>query len=301
MYEYGARSEDKKVPKLPSSCRRSCRLFDEFNARVMSIRPVACIQRYFKRRGRLLVQPVSQDCLGWLVSTHPVSATSTLLHALFRYLTHITAIDPPRRDAGPALETPPVDRQQLLARDSCSSFLYYATGNRKCSGVLVTINLAHRHDLFTLLWNALVPVTDRVTVEVILGDDDLDSMVFAVAPKRDVKKLQQSVPHLQELASPTRAESLPPGLVCLSESFALLEPLLPPAAIKIISEYPELLELVHFTDQNEQPIAGQADTPKKVLRFTFRLPEVTGNRTGDMRGGAKMIELALFYIELLHK
>lgn len=167
--------------------------------------------------------------------------------------------------------------------------------------MLVTINLAHRHDLFTLLWNVLAPVTDRATVEVVLGDDDLDPMVFAVAPKRDVKKLQQSVPHLQELASPTRAESLPPGLVCLSECFALLEPLLPAAAVKIISEYPDLLELVHFTDQNEQPVVGQAETPKKVLRFTFRLPEVTGNRTGDMRGGAKMIELALLYIDLLHK
>lgn len=206
-----------------------------------------------------------------------------------------------RRDAGPALETPPVDRRQLLARDSCSTFLYYATGSSKCSGVLVTINLADRHDLFRLLWNMLIPVIDRVTVEVVLGDDDLEPLVFAVAPKRDVKKLQQSVPHLQEFASPTRADVLPPGLVCLSETFALVEPLLPPSAAKIISAYPDLLELVHFTDQNEQPIAGQAETPKKVLRFTFRLPAVTGNRTGDMRGGAKMIELALSYIEQLHK
>lgn len=167
--------------------------------------------------------------------------------------------------------------------------------------MLVSITLAHRHDLFTLLWNMLIPVTDRVTVEVVLGDDDLDPLVFAVVQKRDVRKLQQSVPHLQEFANPTRAASLPPGLVCLSETLALVDALLPSYAAKIMSEYPNLLELVHFTDQNEQHIAGQAETPKKVLRFTFRLPEVTGNRTGDMRGGAKMIELALFYIELLHK
>lgn len=241
--------------------------------------------------------------------------TSALLHTPFHCLDMVICccclsccmgLSPPPptqlcRDAGPALETPPVDRRQLLARDSCDSFLYYATGSRKCSGVLVTINLAHRHDLFSLLWNMFSPVNDRVTVEVALNDDDIEPMVFAVTPKRDVKNLLQSVPHLQDFAGVTRAASLPPRFVCLSEFFALLDPLLPPSAVKIMSEYPDLLELLHFTDQNEQPIAGQAETPKKVLRFTFRLPVVRGNNTGDMRGGAKMIELVLFYIEFLNK
>lgn len=204
-------------------------------------------------------------------------------------------------EAGPALEVPPQDRRQLLARDSCSSFLYYATGSRSCSGVLVRINLRSRHDLFMLIWNFFTPSEDTVTIEVSMDDDDMEPMVFAVTRKRDVKKLQQDVPHLQDYAGLTRAPSLPPGLVCLSETGVLLDPLLTAPALKILSEYPDLLELMHFTDQNEQSVLGQKETPRKLLRFRFRLPVVSGGLTGDSRGAAKMVELALYYIDLLHK
>lgn len=204
-------------------------------------------------------------------------------------------------EAGPASEVPPQDRRQLLARDSCSSFLYYATGSRSCSGVLVRINLCKRHDLFMLIWNVFTPSKDTVTIEVSLDDDDIEPMVFAVTRKRDVKKLLQDVPHLQDYAGIVRAPSLPPGLVCLSETGALLDPLLTPQAVKILSETADLLELMHFTDQNEQPVLGQKETPRKMLRFKFRLPVVSGERTGDLQGAAMMVELALYYIELLHK
>lgn len=216
-------------------------------------------------------------------------------------LSLLTRCSAASREAGPASEIPLADRRQLLSRDSCSSFLYYATGSRNCSGVLVKISLANRHDLFMLMWNLLSPVTDNVTVEVALDDDDIEPMVFAVTRKRDVKKLLQDVPHLRDYTGVTRATSLPPGLVCLSESTVLLDPLLQPPAVKILTEYSDLLELMHFTDQNEQPILGQPETPRKALRFRFRLPVVSGDRTGDMRGVAKMIELVLYYIELLHK
>lgn len=204
------------------------------------------------------------------------------------------------RHAGPASEIPPADKRQLLTRDSCKTFLYYATGSRRCSSVLVTIDLVGRHDLFMLAWNLFSPAADRVTVEVAFADDDIEPVVFAVARKRDVKKLMQEVPHLQDYAGVTRAPSLPPslGLVCLTESSVLLDPLLPPAATKVLSETHDLLELMHVTDQNDQPILGRVDTPRKALRFSFRLPVGLGSGDGRAR---KMIELALGYIELLHK
>lgn len=212
------------------------------------------------------------------------------------------------REAGPASEIPPADRRQILARDSCSTFLYYATGSRRCSGVLVKIELASRHDLFMLLWNLFSPVADRVTVEVALGDDDIEPMVFAIARKRDVKKLLQDAPHLQDYAGVTRAPSLLPlGLVGLSETSALMDLMLQPAAIKTLCDYPGLLELMHVTDQNEEPILGQEETPRKALRIAFRLPAGSGDGTakggggGSGEGGTKMIELALYYIELLNK
>ncbi|CAM9655963.1 unnamed protein product [Ectocarpus sp. 6 AP-2014] len=206
-------------------------------------------------------------------------------------------------EAGPASEMPPVDRRQLLARDSCSTFLYYATGSRRCLGVQVTIDLASRHDLFMVLWSFFSPTMgDRVTVEVAFDDEDIEPVIFAVARKREVKKLLQEVPHLQDYAGVTRAPSLlPPSLVCLSESSALLEPMLPPSALKSLSEKGNLLELMYVTDQNDQPILGQEHKPKKVLRYTFRLP-VGSARGGDGSDGAtEMMELALSYIQLLNK
>lgn len=229
----------------------------------------------------------------------PHSAHSLLL--ISRWLDAIKTCVVATREAGPASEIPPANKRQLLARESCSSFLYYATGSRRCSGVLIKISLTKRHDLFMLLWNLVSPVLDRVTVEVGLDDDDMEPMVFAVTRKRDVKKLLQDVPHLQDFVGITRATSLPPGLVCLSETPALLDPLLQPHAVKILSENSDLLELMHFTDQNEEPILGQAQTPRKALRFVFRLPVDSGGKSGDNSGGTKMIELAVHYIELLHK
>lgn len=212
-----------------------------------------------------------------------------------------TRFQPPR-DAGPTSEISLSDRRQLLTRDSCNTFLYYATGSRRCSSVLVTIDLLGRHDLFMLVWHLFSPSADRVTIEVAFEDDDIEPMVFAVARKRDVKRLLQDVPHLQDYAGVARAPSLHacPGLVCLTEASALLDPLLPPSASKVLDENQDMLELMHVTDQNDRPILGREDTPRKALRLTFRLP--AGSGSGSEGGAAtKMVELALGYIELLNK
>lgn len=165
----------------------------------------------------------------------------------------------------------------------------------------MTINLAKRHDIFMLLWNLLNPVGDTVTVEVALSEDDLEPIVFAIAQKRDVKNILQEVPHLQDYVGVTRAPSLPAGLACLSESAALVEPMLPTPVINTLTEYHDLLEFMHFTDQNQESILGQAETPRKTLRFRFKLSVVAGNFVGHLKGTNKMIELALFYVDLLHK
>lgn len=176
--------------------------------------------------------------------------------------------------------------------------------------MLVKIELANRHDLFMLLWSFFSPVTDRVTVEVALAEEDIEPMVFAIARKRDVKKLIQDVPHLQDYAGVTRAPSLLPlGLVGLSETSALMDLMLHPSAIKTLHDHPGLLELMHVTDQNDEPILGQEETPRKALRFVFRLPAGSGEGTakggggggGGSEGATKMIELALDYVELLNK
>ena len=229
----------------------------------------------------------------------PIPPTVPWTRCLFN-VRHITVAAIVFREAGPASEIPPADRRQLLARDSCNTFLYYATGSRRCSGVLVRIELANRHDLFMLLWGLLNPssvrTTDRVVVEVAFADDDVEPLIFAVAPKKDLKKLLRDVPHLQDYTTVTKGPSslLDLGLVCLSESAALADPLLQPV-VKVLSEHASLLELLHVTDQNEEPILGQEETPRKVLRFALRLPE------GDKVGPAKMMALALDFIDILTK
>lgn len=204
-------------------------------------------------------------------------------------------------EAGPAEPSLATDRRQLLSRDSASSFLYYATGSRACDGVLVSINLASRQDLFMMMWGLFGPVQDMVTIEVALNDEDMEPMVFAVTPKRRQRQLLQEVPHLADYASVVRAPLLPSGLICFSETPALMESLVQPTVEKILKEYSDLLEFMCFTDQNEQPILGRKATPKKALRFRFRLPPVSASGTGDCRGATKMVELALYFIETLHK
>lgn len=195
-------------------------------------------------------------------------------------------------EAGPASPTPPADRRKLLTRESPNTFLYYATGNRACDGVLVRISLANRHDIFLLAWSLLSPIKDTMTLEVALDDEDIEPMVFAVTRKRDVKRLLADVPHIQDYACVNRTSLIPPELACLTETTALMEILLPQASATL-SAYPDLLELMHFTDQNEVPITGRLETPSRVLRLRFRMD--------SLEGAEKMVELALTYMEFLHR
>lgn len=196
-------------------------------------------------------------------------------------------------EAGPASQIPPSDRRQLLARESPNNFLYYATGHRACDGVLMRISLIPRHDIFMLAWNMFSPVKDTVTIEVALDEGDMEPMVFAITRKRSVKQLLADVPHIQDYAGVVRSPTIPSELACVAESPAHVECLLPTGAATL-GEYHDLVDLVHFTDQNVVAISGRTDTPKKVLRFRFRLE-------GDLRGAEKMVELALTYLEFLHR
>lgn len=195
-------------------------------------------------------------------------------------------------EAGPACQFPPADKLQLLARESPNSFLYYATGSRACDGVLVRISLANRHDIFMLVWRLFSPAKDTVTVEVALDDEDIEPIIFAVTRKRSIKQLLIDVPHLEDFTGVVRSPHIPPELVCLAETPALVESLLPPA-INTLSDYPDLLELIHFTDQNDVAIAGRKETPKKMMRIQFRMD--------NLQGAEKMMELALTYVDFLHK
>ncbi|CAM9280298.1 unnamed protein product, partial [Choristocarpus tenellus] len=202
--------------------------------------------------------------------------------------------------SGAGMEDPPSDGRQILFRESCSDFLFYATGRKGCDGVLVRIDLIERQDLVMLVWGLLTPAQDTVTLEVALDDGDIEPMVFAVTRKRNVKKVLSEIPHLKDFAGAVEASELPEGLICLSENASLVEPLLPPVVLKTLGRTEgNLLQLMHFTDQNELPVVGQMEKPKKVLRFRFRLP--ASSRPEDMNGVAKIVEMALFYIDFLHR
>jgi hypothetical protein len=81
-----------------------------------------------------------------------------------------------------------------LLKESHSTFKFYASGRRNCQGVLCTLELRKRHDLFGLAL-ALVDLSttrDTLTVEVQMNEDTMDPFVFAIVRKKEAARLKKA-------------------------------------------------------------------------------------------------------------
>ena len=77
--------------------------------------------------------------------------------------------------------------------DSCDSFKFWASGRRFCTGVLVTLDLQKRQDLFSILLAQLdlSATRDTLLLEFPMVDEVMAPFVFALCRKREEKKFKK--------------------------------------------------------------------------------------------------------------
>lgn len=170
-----------------------------------------------------------------------------------------------------------------LLKDSQSCYRFYASGRRHCTGMLVTINLRKRHDLFSLVAEP-GGSEDSVVIEIPMLDEAMEPFVFAICRKRAEKKMKKGNKDLDQLSSSVKSRLLPEALVMLSDTPDLDTAFLDDRTCRTMSL--EWFRSLHFTDSGS--VRFNAST--KILRFQFRLPQ-------DVSQLRLLTEMAIFFVD----
>eukprot|EP00252_Welwitschia_mirabilis_P008420 TRINITY_DN2025_c0_g1_i1.p1 TRINITY_DN2025_c0_g1~~TRINITY_DN2025_c0_g1_i1.p1 ORF type:complete len:484 (-),score=96.16 TRINITY_DN2025_c0_g1_i1:187-1638(-) len=187
----------------------------------------------------------------------------------------------------------------LLLKEGQNVFKFYASGRRFCQWLLATMELKSRHDLVSTLYNCLVPSKDEMTIEVVMNDDSMDHIIFALARKKVAKTMQKELKDLSQYATMVSAPTshrkwLADDLVAISESREVALDLITETVLdqvfgeKAFEKYGQGFISLHFTD------VTTSDSHKKMLIFKFALP--SENNMSDM---TRLIAIVPYYIDLI--
>lgn len=165
---------------------------------------------------------------------------------------------------------------ELLMRESNSTFKFYASGRRHCESLVATIDCRARHDLLRLASYLAVPRTDIINIEVQMNEGSMPQIVLAVGVPDIIKNLPKQY---KDIATFTKRKMVPknrlaywPGeqLHVLTEHSSVFYDIFTDPRIESVFSGPSDLSLfrfLHFT--SEQLADGGA---RRLLRFSFSLP-----------------------------
>eukprot|EP00736_Rhodelphis_marinus_P006552 Rmarinus@m.24958 len=168
----------------------------------------------------------------------------------------------------------------VVLKSSESEYQVYASGRRYCQAMKGIMKLDTRYDLLYSVYNFLVPssaVPDHVTLDVIMNEESMPPILFALLRKKEEKNIRATYPHLDRFGDRVGSVKLSPDFVTLSD--------IPEAAQLVVSkvrqtleENLDLVEYIHFSDQPD--IVPETSG---VLRFSFRLaPKKEAHRNAVM-------------------
>jgi len=175
--------------------------------------------------------------------------------------------------------------KSLLVKEHVSCYKLYASGRRYCKGVVVTLDLMPRQELFSVILGFVQRWDDVVRVEVPMNEADMSSLVFVLCPRtrraqmrefEDVSKLCKEVKSLPS-AMPTR-------LSVMTDCADAVPALLKDDVLSTVSTFHRQIRYVHFTDRvtvdesREEPLLSD-----RYLRFEFSGEDVCSNVSGLLK------------------
>ncbi|XP_078435193.1 uncharacterized protein At5g49945 [Wolffia australiana] len=186
----------------------------------------------------------------------------------------------------------------LLLKEASDCFKFYASGRRFCQGLLATMDLRSRHDLISRVLDLVLPKQDTITFEVVMNDEAMDQVVFAVAKKKLAKAMQKDERDLQRFASvittpPAGRKWVPDDLLVVSESKEVAGDLITEAVLeqvfgeKSFKSFGKGFISMHFSDYYQ-------GSSKKLLLFKFLLPDAK-----NMADMTRLVTLIPYYIDLV--
>lgn len=182
--------------------------------------------------------------------------------------------------------------KSYLVKDSQSCFKMYASGRRFCHGILVTLELVKRHDIFSMLLSLvdLSTTHDEVTLEVPM-DEDMDPFIFAVLKKKHEKRLLRAHKDLKEHAKYKVTSKSLPGIFSVCTDCPELESvfLREEKVIRTLTKHEDLFISLHITDEGNVNFLSTT----KILRCKFRIPSLA-----DMERCRTLVTMAIHFIDL---
>ena len=132
------------------------------------------------------------------------------------------------------------DDGALLIKDGQNVFKLYASGRRFCESLLVLLQLRNRHDLITLLWETVMGNRDNLEAEVLMDEDAMPPLVFAIVRKQAVKGFLKDNDDCRDFASVIDTSALrskwgASDLAVISESRELANELLSDVIVEQVS------------------------------------------------------------------
>lgn len=176
----------------------------------------------------------------------------------------------------------------ILFKESHFCFKLYASGRRYCHGILATLDLKRRQDLYSVVLSLVgyAPAHDTMTIEIPMSEDDMGHFVFCICKTKQERFIRKSNTDLDNYSHIVKATQLPDSLTILTDTPELVPEFLNPLVLRTINNNIHLFELLHFSDQGS--VSFNSST--RVLRFKFQLSE-------DIATIKTLTRMSLFFID----
>ena len=214
-----------------------------------------------------------------------------LVPLLTAHFHSLSALDPSTLTS-PSCYPLPSHPSVLIYKDSPTHYQLHCTGRRHCSGLLLTVELLPRHDLFSLLLSflALAPTRDCLTLDCQL--DRCPPLVVALVVKKYQARMKKNVADLKLFTNVCRPASLqlPPHLTLMADTAEGAEAVLggeAGGAGGVLMKWGERVVLLHVSDQ---AMASPVSQNRKVMHLKMYVGGGKGKGGG---GGGEEAEVAL--------
>jgi hypothetical protein len=205
-------------------------------------------------------------------------------------------------------------KDSLLAREAADEYKFYASGRRFCEGVMVTLKLRSRNDLFSAAYDMMYHTAepDLCVVECFMNDECVSQgSVFAIGDRARIATLEGSADDVKRLTavySPKDAKgknAAASSMVVKAESAELANDVVTEVACDAVlgekaanTSAAEHLVHIHCTDESKGA-AGGGSSHKKVLRLTFKLPAPGGGPAAMEAALGDLLPLAPHFIDVV--
>ena len=217
-----------------------------------------------------------------------------LIPVLSSHFHSLSAFDPATLASPSCYPLPSHPSSVRVYKDSPTTYHVHCTGRRHTSGLLLTLQLVPRQDLFSLLLSffSLVPSTDTLTLDCQL--DRCPPVVVALTVKKYQARMKKNVADLKLFTNVCRPAqlTLPAHLTLMADTAEGAEAVLGGDSGAVLAKWGEQVVLLHVSDQ---AMASPESGNRKVMHLKLYVGEGVGGGGGKAggRGGEGEGEVAL--------